>query len=148
VAKKIAHRADGNYREALIHLQEHNTEDDDAVLFLSWMRNCYQFNITAINEFVDDISKRTREKQKLFLQTSLQIARECLMINYAAPSMVRFGGEELESFKRFAPFVNQNNAEQFSEELSKTHFHIERNGNAKILFFDLSITMNRLLHIK
>jgi DNA polymerase-3 subunit delta' len=97
---------------------------------------------------VDSMSGRSREKQKLFLKSSLQIARECFMINYGDRSLVRFEGEELEDFKRFAPFFNKNNAEPFADELNKAHFHLERNANTKILFTDLSFTMNRLLQVK
>jgi DNA polymerase-3 subunit delta' len=84
----------------------------------------------------------------MFLQTALHIARECIVINYGDHSMVRMDGQELEDFKRFAPFVNKNNAEQFAEELNKAHFHLERNANTKILFTELSLTMNRLLKVK
>lgn len=147
-AKKIVHRADGNYREALLLLGNDPEEGDDAKLFLHWMRNCLKANVSGISEFSESMTRVGREKQKMFLQTSLHIARECLMMNYADQSMVRFEGEELESFKKFAPFINKNNAEQFLEELNKAHFHLERNANTKILFTDLSFKMNRLLHLK
>jgi DNA polymerase-3 subunit delta' len=62
--------------------------------------------------------------------------------------MVRLSPLELESFKKFAPFVNRNNAEEFVEEINKAHFHLERNANAKILFADLSFAMHRLLQVK
>ncbi|MCX6291036.1 MAG: hypothetical protein NT126_04665 [Bacteroidetes bacterium] len=147
-AKKIVHRADGNYREALLLLNHDPEEEDDAKLFLSWMRSCLKFNMPGIAEFSETMSKTGREKQKLFLQTALHIARECIVMNYADHSMIRMDGKELEDFRRFAPFVNKNNADEFVEELNKAHFHLERNANSKILFADLSFTMNRLLHIK
>jgi len=147
-AKKIVHRADGNYREALLLLDHDPEEEDDAKLFLDWMRNCHKPNVPGISEFSESMTKVGREKQKMFLQTALHITRECLMMNYADQSMVRFEGTELESFRKFAPFVNKSNAEQFLEELNKAHFHLERNANTKILFTDLSFKMNRLLHLK
>ncbi len=147
-AKKIVHRADGNYREALLLLNHDPQEDDDSQLFLEWMRNCLKSNVSNITEFSESMSKVGREKQKMFLQTALHIARECLMMNYADHSMIRMEGKELEDFKRFSPFVNKNNAEQFVDELNKAHFHLERNANTRILFTDLSFTMNRLLHMK
>lgn len=147
-AKKIAHRADGNYREALLMVNNDPEEEDDSKRFLEWMRSCLKSNVANIAEFSDSMSKVGRERQKMFLQTALHIARECLMMNYADHSMIRMEGKELEDFKRFAPFVNENNAEQFVEELNKAHFHLERNANTKILFTDLSFKMNRLLHIK
>jgi DNA polymerase-3 subunit delta' len=148
IAKRIAHRADGSYREALQLLNHNTAEEDDAKLFLQWMRDCLKLRVKEISEFVDSMSSRSREKQKLFLKSSLQIARECFMINYGDRSLVRFEGEELEDFKKFAPFFNKNNAETFADELNKAHFHLERNANTKILFTDLSFTMNRLLQVK
>ncbi len=147
-AKKIVHRADGNYREALLLLNNDPEEEDDAKRFLDWMRFCLKFNLPGIIEFSESMAKTGREKQKMFLQTALHIARECLVINYADSSMIRMEGKELEDFKRFAPFVNKNNADQFVEELNKAHFHLERNANTKIIFTDLSLTMNRLLQVK
>jgi DNA polymerase-3 subunit delta' len=148
VVKKIVHRADGNYREAMLLMDHDPQEDDDAQLFLEWMRNCLKSNVANIAEFSESMSKTGRERQKMFLQTALHIARECLVMNYADHSMVRMEGKELEDFKRFSPFVNRNNAEQFVDELNKAHFHLERNANSKILFTDLSFTMNRLLQVK
>jgi len=147
-AKKIARHADGNYREALLLIHHDTEEEDDARLFLEWMRNCLKGNVTGIAEFSESMTKVGREKQKLFLQTALHIARECLVINYADPAMVRMEGKELEAFKKFAPFVNKNNAEQFADELNKAHFHLERNANTRILFTDLSFCMSRLLNMK
>jgi DNA polymerase-3 subunit delta' len=147
-AKKIVHRADGDYREALLLLSHDPQEDDDAQLFLDWMRNCLKSNVANIAAFSESMSKVGREKQKMFLQTALHIARECIVMNYADHTMVRMEGKEFEDFRRFSPFVNKNNAEQFVEELNKAHFHLERNANTKILFTDLSFTMNQLLQMK
>jgi DNA polymerase-3 subunit delta' len=147
-AKKIVHRADGNYREALRLLTEDTEEDDDAKLFLEWMRHCLKANVGGISEFSESMTTVGREKQKMFLKTALHIARECLLMNYADHSMVRLEGEELEAFKKFAPFINRNNAEEFLNELNQAHFHLERNANTKILFTDLSFKMNHLLHVK
>jgi len=35
-----------------------------------------------------------------------------------------------------------------NKELNEAIYHIERNGNAKIILLDLSIKLTRLLHIK
>ena len=147
-ARKMTHRADGNYREALLLASHDTAEEDDAKLFLQWMRDCLKLKVKEISDFVDTIADRPREKQKVFLRTSLQIARECFLINYGHRSMIRMEGEELESFRKFAPFVNRNNAELFAEKLNEAHYHLERNANTKILFTDLSFEINKLLQIK
>ena len=45
-------------------------------------------------------------------------------------------------------FVNNINIEEIANEIEKAIFHIERNGNSKIIFTDLSFIMSDLLHKK
>jgi DNA polymerase-3 subunit delta' len=57
---------------------------------------------------------------------------------------------KVEKFKleNFAPFVNGNNIIDIYKELNDAIYHIERNGNAKIILTDLSIKLTRLIHKK
>ena len=50
--------------------------------------------------------------------------------------------------EKFAPFVHGNNILDITNELQDAIYHIERNGNAKIVLTDLSIKLTRLLHRK
>jgi hypothetical protein len=58
--------------------------------------------------------------------------------------------EKDEKFRleNFAPFVNESNIQDIFNELSDAIYHIERNGNAKLILTDLSIKLTRLLHKK
>jgi len=147
-AQKITHRAGGNYLEAINLIHHHDEEQNENRRFLEWMRACLKLSLPTINDLTQELAATSREQQKLFLQNGLHILRECLIINYADRSMVRFEGEELESFKKFSPFVNAKNAARFIDEFNQAHFHLERNANFKILFADLSLKVNSLLHIK
>jgi DNA polymerase-3 subunit delta' len=71
--------------------------------------------------------------------------------------MINYGAEELaylrihaEGFQlnKFAPFVHENNILDITKELEDAIYHVERNGNSKIIFTDLSIKLTRLLHKK
>ena len=71
--------------------------------------------------------------------------------------MINYGVEELAylkihadgfQLKKFAPFIHENNILDITQELEDAIYHIERNGNAKIIFTDLSIKLTRLLHTK
>jgi DNA polymerase-3 subunit delta' len=42
-------------------------------------------------------------------------------------------------------FVNERNVAGLTKELNEAHFHIERNGNAKIIFFDIFLKLMVLL---
>ena len=52
------------------------------------------------------------------------------------------------NLKKFAPFVHGSNIMEIDKELNDAIYHIERNGNAKIILLDLSIKLTRLLHAK
>ena len=147
-ARRMVHRADGSYNEALSLLGNNEAENDLSNRFLSWMRSCLKLNAKEITEMAGTFSSESREQQKIFLKHALDIARECLLINYADRSLIRLEGSDLESMQRFAPFVNINNAEDFIQELNTASFHIERNGNSKMVFTDLSFKMYHLLQVK
>ena len=52
------------------------------------------------------------------------------------------------SLDKFAPFVHSGNILDINKELNDAIYHIERNGNPKIILLDLSIKLTRLLHTK
>jgi DNA polymerase III subunit delta' len=153
-AYKIAHQAEGNYNKAL-HLLLHDSSDlVFEQWFITWVRAAFRAkgNATVIQELItwsDEISKTGRETQKQFLQYCLQFFRQAMLLNYNSDPIVfletKTAGFDL---KKFAPFVHSGNVLEISEEISTAIFHIERNGNAKIILLDLSIKLTRLLHSK
>ena len=50
--------------------------------------------------------------------------------------------------ENFAPFIHDSNILEINDELQNAIYHIERNGNSKIILTDLSIKLTRLLHKK
>ena len=97
----------------------------------------------------EEVAKNGRELQKKFLNYCITIMRQALLLNYKAEELV-YAKIHVEGFdlKKFAPFVHENNILNITSELEKAIFHVERNGNAKIIFTDLSIKLTRLLHTK
>ena len=146
VARRIVHRVNGNYNEALKILANDTVDADLNQWFILWMRACFKADILRINELCEGFTGESRETQKMYLEHAQQVARECLMINYAERSLVRMEGKELEDLKRFAPFIHINNAESFVEELNSATYHLERNANARILFTDLSLKIHKLIY--
>lgn len=145
IARRIVHRADGDYNEAQKMLENDAGETDLNQKFLLWMRNCLKLNVQGINQLSQNFGGESRESQKNFLRHALSLARECLLLNYGDHSLIRLEGKDLEDIKRFAPFVNEKNIYSFAEELNKAHFHLERNANSRVLFTDLSFSMHSLL---
>ena len=70
------------------------------------------------------------------------------MLNYKAESLVFMEPKTGFKLEKFAPYVHGNNILDISNELQDAIYHIERNGNSKIILTDLSIKLTRLLHKK
>ena len=154
VASKIAHQANGNYNKAC-DLVYHDSEDlQFEEWFIFWIRTAFKAkgNKAAIHDLInwsEDIAKTGRETQKQFLQFCLNFFRQALLLNYNASNLV-YLQPKADSFKleKFAPFVHDNNILEINDELQDAIYHIERNGNSKIILTDLSIKLTRLLHKK
>ena len=79
----------------------------------------------------------------------MQFFRQALLLNYNAGNLV-FLQPKTPGFKleKFAPFIHGGNIMEINDELNTAIYHIERNGNSKIVLTDLSIKLTRLLHKK
>jgi DNA polymerase-3 subunit delta' len=154
LAAKIAHQAQGNYSKALHLLKDNRDELPFEQWFVVWVRAAFKAkgNPAIIGDLIqwsDQISVLGRETQKKFLQFCIEFFRQALLINYESPNLV-YLEPTVENFKieKFAPFVNGNNINEIFQELSDAIYHIERNGNPKIIFTDLSMKLTRLIHKK
>ncbi|MFL5754460.1 MAG: DNA polymerase III subunit delta' [Bacteroidia bacterium] len=146
-ALNVARMAEGNFREALKIISESDSNVQFLKHFQSFMRLCLQFDAPKLISWIEETAALGREKQKYFIQYSLQLFRECLMLNYAGAELVKLRGEELEFVKKFAAFVHTGNYEKLTEEFNSAYYHIERNANAKILFMDLALKTNGLINL-
>ncbi|MFE3872365.1 ATP-binding protein [Flavobacterium sp. ZS1P70] len=153
-AVKIAHQAQGNYNKALQLLQPDSETVFFEKWFVDWVRAAFRAkgNTAAIQDLIqwsEQIAGLGRETQKKFLHFCIDMFRQALLLNYQTESLV-YMEPQVEKFKleNFAPFVNGNNINDIFKELSDAMYHIERNGNAKIILTDLSIKLTRLIHKK
>ena len=153
-ALKVAHQADGNWNKAIQILHHSSSDKQFEQWFIKWIRTAFRAkgNAAIIQELVawsDTIAATGREVQKSFLHYCLQFFRQALLKNYNADDLV-FLEPATENFdlEKFAPFVHSGNILGINNELNDAIYHIERNGNAKIILLDLSIKLTRLLHQK
>jgi DNA polymerase III subunit delta' len=152
IATKIAHQAQGNFNKALHLLYDDSEEFPFEKWFVDWVRAAFRAkgNAAAIQDLIswsEEIATLGREGQKQFLNYCIVMFRQALMLNYETEKLVYLEPTvEKFSLEKFAPFVNGNNINAIFSELSDAIYHIERNGNAKIILTDLSIKLTRLIH--
>jgi len=154
IATKISRQANGNYNKAcdLVYRDSEDLQFEE--WFVHWIRSAFKAkgNKSAIHDLIswsEEISKTGRETQKQFLHFCLDFFRQALLHNYNASELVYLEPKS-ETFKleNFAPFVHNTNILEINNELQDAIYHIERNGNSKIILTDLSIKLTRLLHKK
>ncbi|MEY8849473.1 DNA polymerase III subunit delta' [Psychroserpens sp. XS_ASV72] len=152
-AIKIAHQSNGNYNKAcdLVYSDSEDTQFEEWFVF--WIRSAFKAkgNKSAIHDLIswsETIAKTGRETQKQFLNFCLDFFRQALLLNYKAEGLVFMEPKTSFKLENFAPFVHGNNILDISNELQEAIYHIERNGNSKIILTDLSIKLTRLLHKK
>ncbi|MDT0685510.1 ATP-binding protein [Autumnicola psychrophila] len=153
-ALKTAHQANGSYTNA-IHIYEKKSGDEQfEKWFIQWVRTAFKAkgNKATVLELIswsEEIAALGRETQKSFLEFCIDFFRQALMMNYKAEGLV-YLLPETPGFKleNFAPFIHGGNIIPITQALEEAAYHIERNGNAKIIFTDLSIKLTRFLHKK
>lgn len=153
-AKNIAHQADGNFNKALTLAHKGTADSQFEQWLVMWLRAAFKAkgNASVIRILIDvseTIAKTGREIQKRYLTYCLQFFRQALLLNYNAKELV-YLQPKTEGFKleNFAPFVHGKNILTINKEFNNAIYHIERNGNSKIILLDLSIKLTRLLHTK
>lgn len=144
-AENIVHLSRGNYIKALETISLDEEQKFFFNLFVNMMRSSYARNIKSIKSIAADLAAIGRERQKSFLIYSQRMIREYFVSNLNQPKIVYLSTEESNFGKRFAPFINERNIQDFMEELSLAGIHIEQNVNARMVFFDLCLKITMLL---
>ena len=141
-------RANGNFNIALTTLLKDEQELSFFEQFTRLMRLAYGRNIIEINDWVEGVAGTGRERQKQLLDYSLRLLRENFMLHMEQPALNFMSRKEAEFSGKFNPFIHQGNIHDLVESFSLAGNHIEANGNARIIFMDLSIRVIRLLMVK
>lgn len=152
--REIVFQAQGNWNTAQKLLQSENTDSEFEDQFIMWVREAFQ--VKKKPEFLKNIvlwgrriSLWNKEKQMNFLEYCAEMFRLALLQNYGNESLVykkiEAGGFKWESFSKF---IHGANIESILEEISTANYHLERNGNTKIIWTDLGIKLSRYLHKK
>jgi len=150
-AKKIAFQAQGNFNKAIDLLNNDSEDLHFEKWFVSWVRAAFKAkgNKSSVLELVawsQQVAGAGRETQKKFLDYCLVFFRQALLLNYDVSELVYLQPKTQFELWKFAPYIHGNNIIDIVKELEEANYHIERNGNAKMIFTDLSIKLTRLLH--
>ena len=146
-AAEISRVSIGNIARAIALCENEDSSLTNLNHFKSLMRFAWKRDIISLINWSEDIAATGREAQKNFISFSLRILRENLMLSLdqLKNRLVFLADEEAAFSGNFHSFINQDNIYPLTEEFNMVYSHIEANGNAKIIFLDLSLKIARLI---
>ena len=144
-AKRIGRMASGSYIRAQEMLVQDANEQYNFENFRSLMRLAFKKDVLGLKLWSDDMSKRGREQQKHFFIYAQHVVRESFMANFRNEELSYVSPVETEFISKFAPFTNEGNVTAMLGQMEQAQFHVERNVNSKMIFFDLALKFTALV---
>jgi len=154
-AQTIAYLVEGNYNKAQTLIDD--MDDNNALLFVDWLRACYQGKPKEMVQWVEGIvsgkhpqkeffTKMGRKDQVVFLQYALYFLKEFLSLQLGGGQLkVRLQKSELSTAQNMLKVIGIDQLQELITLFDETAFHVERNGNPRILFLDVSIKVHHIL---
>jgi DNA polymerase-3 subunit delta' len=148
-AADVAIQSEGSVLRAIKIIEDNSLEEDFQDFFVKLIRASFKADAGAILAHTEVLASRGKQFYLAFLNYCIRVFRQALLENYHSKDLsflrIETGGFK---FENFVSFVHGQNIFQMIDELEKAIYHLERNGNAKIVLFDLFIKLTRGLHTK
>lgn len=149
-AEVVAAVSEGNYREALSQIQ--HSDDNWETMLRSWMNAILKGGPVAQVQWIEEMSKLGREKQKQFLKYFIHLIENSVKISFVGLEQNNEGTEQHKALNDFSIRLNKlcsiEQLEAIVKEIEVSSYHIERNANAKILFHALTIKIYHIISNK
>jgi len=136
-ASHIASICSGNLNQAIRLIDE--VEDDTQTMFQEWMRICFSNNYIQMVDWAEGFSKSNKINQKGLFQYGLSILRDALLMQNGASNIVTLNEKEGDFVAKFSKTLNLNKLQKLYQFMNSAYYHLERNGNPKIIFLDTSL---------
>jgi len=144
-AADIVKISNGSFLEAKEQIVTSAENQFNFSQFVRLMRLTYARKIEDAIKWAEELAKAGRERQKSFLNYSAILLRENFIYNFNRKEIVYMTKEEADFASNFAKFVNAENVNDLLEIFNIAHFHIERNGNAKMVFTDSAFKIMKVI---
>jgi DNA polymerase-3 subunit delta' len=142
--QEIIQLAEGNLNMAikLVDTEEDHFQDR----FAEWMRLCYKRNYGSLVTFSEDFHQLDKLSQRNLFQYGLSMMRETLLHYAGADAISRIKSGEAKFVKDFSKIMNTEKVEKINTLFTDAHYHLERNGSAKMIFLDLSLQVAKTIN--
>lgn len=152
-ARAMAAQSSGAVGKAISLFNQQGNQALYEKWFVSWVRTAFRAKgnkgvVLELTDWSQQIATEGVETQKQFLGFAIMLFRSAIMTHYNLSAVAPFNTSTDFKLSKFAPFIHGSNIMPIIDALEKSTYHLERNGNAQIIFTDLSFKLTRLLHQK
>lgn len=145
-ARATAQLAEGSLYAALALRGEVGTELFD--FLVEWLRDCYGMKWQKLlDDTGERFQKMGREGQKHLLRYGLGLVRKVLLTGVDPALVPALPPNEAATVPKMARLITPHNADAIVKAFTDAHYHVERNANPKLVFFDTSLTLWPLLRV-
>lgn len=144
-ARAVAASSDGNIISAQETIALNGENKEFFENFVALMRLAYSRDLKSLKSWSENINNFKREKIKRFMQYLARMVRENYIYNMHHAELNYLNKAEAQFSQRFAPFINNGNAERMVAEIEKVEKDIQGNANGKIVLFDFAIKITILI---
>ncbi len=145
LANNIALLSDSSLNRAF-KLIEHMESSQFAPL-REWLLSCFKGNMAEINKMVNSLSTKGREDLKSYLHYGMHVIRACILSPYKVNDS-KLTPEEGNFVQKLSQYYTAKSGEKAYESFNNALYWIERNGNVKIVLFDLSLELKTIFKKK
>ena len=138
---EIVRTANGSYLQAKMLLDQKEESQANFILYRMLMAYVFKKDLVSLKKFSEDMVAKGREPIKSFLEYAQHVTRECFIANLQDNTLNYTYPYEAEFTSKFKRFVSIYNIDALTEQFSRASSDIERNVNAKIVFFDLGLQL-------
>ena len=145
-ALAIAAPANGNVNQAEHMMETDNEIEEFHETFVGLMRSAYLYDTVKLKAWADEVANFKREKTRRFLKYAARQVRENFIYNLHQPTLNYLTRQEQQFSTRFAPFINERNVQTLHNEFSRADRDVQGNANARLVLFDMALTVSYLIH--
>lgn len=146
-AREIVNVVDGDVNYAMHLVEMGDVANEYNPLLQSWLRNSFLLNLEPLQKDIDAISKLGRDHQIGFYEYCMHIIRESMMFNNAE-NIMRVTNNEKLFLEKFKTTIRNEKVPRLIKRFEEAIYHVNRNGNAKLIAMNLSMDMHQILKIE
>ena len=140
-----AKNAMGSWSKLLNIIDESEESTTHFELFKEMMRSSYSCNVPQLRRWSEDVASMGRDSQVRFLQMAQRLIRENFLLRLERDELNYMNMKENEFAQKFSAFIHERNVMDIMEALSDAEARVAQNGNAKIVFLYLGLSMYGML---